>query len=219
MMKKRSGFTLIELLVVVAIIAVLVALLLPALQTARKVSRSTVCSSNLRSLGQAFRFYSDENFGTLPPGFGYGTDVANEEWDYGHYWVSALGPYLVKAENLVIVNGEVFLCPETIMSGSGPTGWSYAMPRYLSTCALYNKLKWRKVDSIENPSGTVTLVDWYYNWVVLDWWTPDPNIPFSNKYNRRLLRHGKMDNFLFIDGHAQPLFFNQELTGSFTAWY
>lgn len=53
MNRDRVAFTLIELLVVVAIIAMLVAMLLPALHQARKMTRRTVCASNLRQIGTA----------------------------------------------------------------------------------------------------------------------------------------------------------------------
>lgn len=47
--KKLKNFTLIELLVVIAIIAILAALLLPALQQARKQARATQCINNLKT--------------------------------------------------------------------------------------------------------------------------------------------------------------------------
>ncbi|MHC4065815.1 MAG: prepilin-type N-terminal cleavage/methylation domain-containing protein [Planctomycetota bacterium] len=64
----RDGFTLIELLVVVAIISALIGILLPSLSRARKQTRSTVCSANLRTLGQGLLMYANESGDRLLPG-------------------------------------------------------------------------------------------------------------------------------------------------------
>jgi len=58
--KKLKAFTLIELLVVIAIIALLISILLPALSRARELSKRTVCSSNIRGIGQAFYIYAQD---------------------------------------------------------------------------------------------------------------------------------------------------------------
>jgi prepilin-type N-terminal cleavage/methylation domain-containing protein/prepilin-type processing-associated H-X9-DG protein len=64
----RSGFTLIELLVVVAIIALLISILLPALGAARQQARASLCSAELRVLGQGLTIYVGDNRDVLPPG-------------------------------------------------------------------------------------------------------------------------------------------------------
>jgi prepilin-type N-terminal cleavage/methylation domain-containing protein len=74
--KKLKAFTLIELLVVIAIIALLISILLPALSRARELSKRTVCSSNIRGIGQAFYIYAQDGdlfpcqFNPIQPGTG-----------------------------------------------------------------------------------------------------------------------------------------------------
>ncbi len=63
---KRKGFTLIELLVVMAIIAMLLAILMPALEVARRRARSLVCRTRLRSLGLCYNLYTVDNDSKFP---------------------------------------------------------------------------------------------------------------------------------------------------------
>ncbi len=71
--RKRTGLTLIEMLVVISIIGLLVALLLPAVQAAREVSRRAACANNLKQIGLAVQAYHDAflrlPMGEMPGGF------------------------------------------------------------------------------------------------------------------------------------------------------
>ncbi len=67
MSRRRPAFTLIELLVVIAILGLLIAMLMPTLSAARHQAKAKLCFSNLRTLGTAITFYTDENKDQLPP--------------------------------------------------------------------------------------------------------------------------------------------------------
>ena len=92
--RKGDGFTLVELLVVIGIIAILIAILLPALQAARKQADRVKCLSALKQIGNAYFMYSHNNQGWWPVGQHTWTDpVAPTPRD--KRWHDFIGKYLI----------------------------------------------------------------------------------------------------------------------------
>ena len=132
-----AGFTLVELLVVIGIIALLIAILLPALNGARRNARDVQCASNIRQLSTALVNYAQEWKGKFPPNVNAGgLDGVNpavaQEW----YDVDRLGKYLPNAITYLssgvkeTVGGTVFICPEDASAGR-----SYSMNIWASSAA------------------------------------------------------------------------------------
>ena len=64
---RRAAFTLVELLVVIGIIAILIAMLMPALQSAKRQANSTACMANLRTNYAFMLMYANDNRGWFVP--------------------------------------------------------------------------------------------------------------------------------------------------------
>lgn len=116
----NSGFSLVEMLTVISIIAILMTLLLPALGRARHLANRVVCASNLRSIGQANKVYSNQYKGSYPPidigewpmgGIGY--NVAAPSPLFGSPW----GPALLYNTGF-LPNPAVYYCTESGIFGN-----------------------------------------------------------------------------------------------------
>src|SRR5688572_29763596 len=114
------AFTLIELLVVIAIIAILAAMLLPALSKAKARAHNTVCISNLKQWGLAFRMYTDDNNDYVPEEGNVTMPVVDAQ--NMDAWYNSITPYIgsQSLSNLYKqnpanppVNGSksIFICP------------------------------------------------------------------------------------------------------------
>ena len=65
--RRQAHFTLIELLIVIAIIAILAAMLLPALQSARRTAKMAQCTSNCKQFSQSNHLYATTFNGFVTP--------------------------------------------------------------------------------------------------------------------------------------------------------
>ena len=87
------GFTLIELLVVISIVAILIAILLPALERAKRAGMVIRCASNFRQLGIGLKVYTDQFNHKYPPkpaGVESPDALFHEIFEYAERWYAVL---------------------------------------------------------------------------------------------------------------------------------
>jgi len=114
-MRKHNAFTLIELLVVIAVITLLMALLLPALQRARKQAGALVCQTNLKQWGTTLALYLEDHEGRFPKRADYDPSLSLLR---GLYISDTVDPD--KPSRLHHVRTEDIACCPMATKGNGP---------------------------------------------------------------------------------------------------
>ncbi|MPM75786.1 hypothetical protein SDC9_122780 [bioreactor metagenome] len=203
----KKSFTLIELLVVIAIIAILAAMLLPALSAARSRAKDANCRNALKQVGIYSHLYSDANqeYLVYAP-FESGSTVGwarlmvrsgiFDEYEYGALRCPALDPYNTRT----IGNNQY-----TTYARCGaydPTQAAYAGP--LSKYSLPDRAE-MFADSAEKtpPSWSATSG---FGSGPIQWYLVQKRCNTSTAYSYRIhLRHNKQANFVFLDGHVDPM--------------
>ena len=215
-----GGFTLIELLVVIAIIALLMAIILPALEAARKLARRTVCQSNLKQIAFGWGLYV-EDIGSFYQGYTSNHDFGGWEGTGGYDPNRPLNQYVSLPEKIETEDGaELFRCPSD--TGSIPfmapqeLAYQYFGNSYQTNIFLigptmigppgadrvdlhnaYNSrrepLKISLIDVTTNPALFALVGDnnWIHEWLPFG----PPNVAW----------HGKPQyhNIAFLDGHVE----------------
>lgn len=210
----KQAFTLIELLVVIAIIAILAAILFPVFAHAKASARATVCLSNCRQVGIAMRLYCDDNNQTYP---------LDSHVGINNSWITQIQPYvksrlLTRCPDDASVNFEHPLptATKTRLTSFGVNYWfSQQNPNDPSPLRGYVT-----EGQINSPAGTIYMAELATNLVSEHFhpplWYPDneEGVVLDPKRELAITIHRRRSNYLFADGHATTLAFEQTFSGN-----
>lgn len=197
-MKHRSlAFTLIELLVVIAVIAVLIAIALPAYGRVQAEARATQCLNQLRQMGAAARLYANDNDQRLPV-------TVHQRKQGGKSWSLTLQPY---ASGTI-----VFRCP---VDEHQTRTYTYVINDFLTpNPADAPDLDYSILPRLEKPSATILFTEASKDYADSDHFhfttyqgRPLPAAVFASQV--AVERHASRANYVFADGHAEMLSWEQ----------
>jgi len=231
----RRAFTLIELLVVISVIAVLMAILLPALQRARKQAAGSACLANVKSISTAWFMYHLDNDDFIVHSWvlpGQKTswvqmpqdEMGNTTWSYGNHACSLedkirgierglIFPYMGKTH-------KAFHCPADHRQSFGTEGYrSYSMIACLNGYPkgfLAYEHQIRKYTEIESPGDKYTLVEEAdsrgFNTAFWTLAARERGYDPVQWWSPLAVWHGDSSTLGFCDGHAELHRWREKLT-------
>ena len=199
-----SGFSLLELLCAIAILAILAALLVSVVRSSRGKTNQIRCTSNLRTIGQAFSMFVSDHNGEYPRA-STPNDQGNPDFKYeGGFWFNALGAYLGEANRFkqeLVTPGPhpqpiPFACPSVApgQHGWGDAGIDMAINSFILPSTPYYTRRVR-ASSVNNPSTTFLVAE-SAAWMITIPAGANPAMPAFQ------FRHDGAVNILFFDGHV-----------------
>jgi len=209
--RRASAFSLLELVIVIGTLGYLLALLLPALQSARRSALQAQCALNLRQLGAAFQSYANDNDLFIP------RDCTLNRPDRAP-WPLLLGPYLTSGRDLDVADlpsVRLLQCPAHPLTPLGiPTGyvinafafdtapdWAPDGPIKMTLIRDTSDLPWLLEAANSFPWNAPGLADPIFGIQFHDIYDPS-QLPEGDLPRITERRHGDRANVLYLDGHV-----------------
>jgi len=217
----RRAFTLIELLVVISVVALLLSILMPALNRARQKARSTSCLSRMRQIGLASALYVQDNNGYFAKSSHSAAACGCLRWGPAFMPFLGFGPYqgsTTPAWNTAFK--KFYRCPsdrrDNLTYSYGKNVW-FELESYETGQALGmpSGPTYHTVMQVRRPATTIEFGELLSpggeDHFMAHFWlmdtTVDPGMKTTLEIEEK--RHGRLANFLYLDGHVQTQTFEE----------